>query len=85
MGAGAVGEAGDTAQSLAGAARGTDIALVTTPRLCMEETAATEVPQTQYTVIRTAARVRFYPLFLKKLKKRGPLSGGTCKWTVMIC
>lgn len=69
MGAGAVGEAGDTVQSLAGAARGTDIALVTTPRLCMEETSATEVPQTQYTVIRTAARVRFYPFFVKKLRK----------------
>lgn len=69
MGAGAVGEAGDTVQSLAGAARGTDIALVTTPRLCMEETSATEVPQTQYTVIRTAARVRFYPFCVKKLRK----------------
>lgn len=69
MGAGAVGEAGDTVQSLAGAARGTDIALVTTPRLCMEETAATEVHQTHYLVIRTAARVRFYPIFLKKLRK----------------
>lgn len=69
MGAGAVGEAGDTVQSLAGAARGTDIALVITPRLCMEETAATEVHQTQYTVIRTAARVRFYPLLVKKLRK----------------
>lgn len=51
----------------------------------MEEIAVTEVPQTQYTVIRTAARVRFYPFFVKKLRKRGPLSGGTCKWTVMIC
>lgn len=49
----------------------------------MEETSATEVPQTQYTVIRTAARVRFYPLLVKKLRKRGPLSGGTYKCTVM--